>query len=506
MASSSKTQLQGKEANQKMSVVRQQVSTLLGAAMKGELLDLRSFLDDFAAAQLREERSQYGLAEGDASDDDDYPEAHFGRGGGDGKTALPKPSREERLAAFKRDAVRDFRDGNGRTAVHFAATSGREAVAKELLRLVPDAHALADDNGATALVLAAAQSESAQSDALLELLLAAGADVAAADKDGVQALHHAAAGDRVAAIERLVAAGAPLAVATQSGSGAPLHWAAGEGAHRAAAKLAELGAPLDAPNGQGLPPVIMAAAKGTEKSSRCVAALARAGADVGHLLGGGLTVLHVCADLGMLDAVAALVETPTGAACCRRRSDDGKLPVELAAAGGYQDVVRALRPLSFDFGGGGSAATAAPASSASASASASASSSSSSPSPPPAPPVVGDDESPTVEELMRQGEDAAAASEAAEAKAKADAEAAAAAKQANFIENTKPAADEAAAAAALEAKAAGNAAFKANDFAVAAERYTDAIKLDGTGEQPFVFVLREKKTDGRSFALAFSVD
>ena len=68
MASSSKTQLQGKEANQKMSVVRQQVSTLLGAAMKGELLDLRSFLDDFAAAQLREERSQYGLAEGDASE------------------------------------------------------------------------------------------------------------------------------------------------------------------------------------------------------------------------------------------------------------------------------------------------------------------------------------------------------------------------------------------------------------------------------------------------------
>ena len=215
-----KSQVDGEMANETMSKVRQQVSTLLGAAMNGELPALKAFLSDFAAQQLRGEREQYGVAPDDESDDDDYPQGHFGKGS-DGKS-LPKPSKSERLVTLQCEAVRDFRDGNGRSAIHFAAVNNSELVAKELLRLVPDAHSLVDDNGATALILVAAQATSKASDKLIEILLHAGADVAAADKDGVQALHHAAAGNRLHAIELLVAAGAPLEV--QSGSGAPLHF------------------------------------------------------------------------------------------------------------------------------------------------------------------------------------------------------------------------------------------------------------------------------------------
>ena len=51
--------------------------------------------------------------------------------------------------------------------------------------------------------------------------------------------------------------------------------------------------------------LLMAAARG---AGECVALLAAAGADAGHLLGGVGTALHVCADLGLADAVAALVD------------------------------------------------------------------------------------------------------------------------------------------------------------------------------------------------------
>ena len=65
-----KSQVDGEMANETMSKVRQQVSTLLGAARNGELPALKAFLSDFAAQQLRGEREQYGVAPDDESDDD----------------------------------------------------------------------------------------------------------------------------------------------------------------------------------------------------------------------------------------------------------------------------------------------------------------------------------------------------------------------------------------------------------------------------------------------------
>ena len=62
---------------------------------------------------------------------------------------------------------------------------------------------------------------------MTSLLLDAGAEVAAADKDGAQAVHHAAGAGHDGAVARLCAAGAKLDAA--SGAGTPLHWAAGAG-------------------------------------------------------------------------------------------------------------------------------------------------------------------------------------------------------------------------------------------------------------------------------------
>ena len=100
------------------------MAVLLTAAQQGELPDLKSFLDEISTKQLTEERKTFKLEPNDDSDDDDYPQNHF-----NGK----KPSRAQRLIDFKREALRDFKDGNGRTAIHFAVSSnasGCDAVAR----------------------------------------------------------------------------------------------------------------------------------------------------------------------------------------------------------------------------------------------------------------------------------------------------------------------------------------------------------------------------------------
>ena len=75
-------------------------------------------------------------------------------------------------------------------------------------------------------------------------------------REGVQALHHAAAGGQEDVVRLLHGAGAPLG--PQSGAGTPLHWACGEGRASCVALLADLGADLDAANAQGLTPLLMA--------------------------------------------------------------------------------------------------------------------------------------------------------------------------------------------------------------------------------------------------------
>ena len=354
-----------------------------------------------------------------------------------------KPIKADRLRAFKQDALRDFRDGNGRSALHFAATSnaqGCDVVVRAILTVFPAAHELKDDNGATPLILAADAPGPGVAEAMVGTLLAAGADVCAADKDGVQALHHASGGGRTGAIAVLHKGGAPLD-SVSAGSGTPLHWACGEGRLGAVEALVGLGASLDLPNSQGLPPVVFAAARG---SGPCLAALAAAGADCGHVLSGGLTLLHVCADLGLVEGVTALVATPVGKACCARPDDKGQLPVHLAAAAGHEAVVGLLRPFLVEAAG-----------------------------------AAGEAAVPSVAELLEQGKAAAAAEASASSEATTATAAAAAATEA-LVENTKPPASPEDATAAQEAKGRGNAAFAAKDFELAAKCYTEALLLDGT--------------------------
>jgi death-associated protein kinase len=136
------------------------------------------------------------------------------------------------------------------------------------------------------------------------------ADVNAADKSGVSAMHRAAAAGHADMLRLLHEKGGEIDALSESGS--PLHWASGEGESAAVETLLELGAEVGLKNANGLTPLIMAAAASSGES---VAALADAGADVGLILGGNVTVLHMAADLGQLDAVRAILASENGPKC-----------------------------------------------------------------------------------------------------------------------------------------------------------------------------------------------
>lgn len=79
-----------------------------------------------------------------------------------------------------------------------------------------------DDHGLTALALALITGR----ESVAARLASRGADVNAADTQGVAPAHRAAGHGDLRALELLAKHGAELDV--QSGAGAPLHWAAGE--------------------------------------------------------------------------------------------------------------------------------------------------------------------------------------------------------------------------------------------------------------------------------------
>ena len=58
-----------------------------------------------------------------------------------------------------------------------------------------------------------------------------------------------------------------------------------------------------------------------------------------------MTELHVAAELGMDRFVRRLLQTPEGAAACRRLSQ-GRLPVHVAVANGHEGIAEMLLPVS----------------------------------------------------------------------------------------------------------------------------------------------------------------
>jgi ankyrin repeat protein len=122
-----------------------------------------------------------------------------------------------------------------------AAMRGDTARVRQLLKQGADVNA-AQGDGMTALHWAAARGDASQ----VAMLVYAGARLEASTRNGnYTPLHLAARAGRVAAVKALVKAGANANAATSAGGTTPLHFAAGMGSTEAIQTLLDAGVPID---------------------------------------------------------------------------------------------------------------------------------------------------------------------------------------------------------------------------------------------------------------------
>lgn len=162
----------------------------------------------------------------------------------------------EKLPEEEVKKARLLRNEDERTLLHVAAASGRVEVVKRIAEGASDTKGLVnvtDEEGWSPLHSAV----SGGRDAVVEVLLALGADVGAANKGGRTALHYAASKNHVEIAHMLIKSGAK--VNRKDGVGCtPLHRAAGAGHAEMCEVLLEAGAEIEATDRVGQTPLMHA--------------------------------------------------------------------------------------------------------------------------------------------------------------------------------------------------------------------------------------------------------
>jgi ankyrin repeat protein len=329
----------------------------------------------------------------------------------------------------------------GKTLIHIAASSGHVGIVDIILNtctIKSQVVNLADDRGFTPLMNATLS----ESDECMTALIKAGAKINSVTKDGASALHFAAADGSIERMRLLFEAGAD--VKQMSSSGTPLHWAAGKNAVHAVKYLITKRAPIETTAKKSLygtipvtPAILMAAVCRTDDG---VCELIKAGAFVGHIISGNVTLLHVCAENNHINAVDLILKDSEGSKSAIVKSAHGNTPIELAAMHGGKKVVELLLPFSPEAGS-------------------------------------------TVEEVLDKGPGLLKEwEEKREKQEKEDSVFGTIVKETvptHEVESIDPAVDEAAIVKAEEWKGKGNEAFKVGKYEEALAGYTEAIKCQG---------------------------
>ena len=240
----------------------------------------------------------------------------------------------------------DARDADGETPLHWVARGPRRlagahpsvvqaraaAVVEALLRLGGNAHARTGWMGATPLHVAA----EAGADQVVDVLLAAGVSVEAADDAGATAVHWAARADAVESLSALLAAGASVKATTDYGETA-VHWAARADATDTLPVLIAAGASVEATAANGATAVHWAAGA---NAVGALTALLAAQAPVETVAADGETAVHWAARTGAGEALTALAKA--GADMEPRTERWNATPLHVAVDEGGVEGVEAL--------------------------------------------------------------------------------------------------------------------------------------------------------------------
>jgi len=224
-------------------------------------------------------------------------------------TALMAAALGDNLAILNRllaeGALTEPREARyGNTALAIAARHGNIDSLSALLNAGADANAAATRDGLTPLMQASASLDDRAPEVIAELL-AAGAKINVADKEGWTAMHHAAARSTPSAVALLVDAGMDVND-PKTAKGVPaLELAVIGGRTETVAALISFGADVNRPGTQTHTPLMRAARKGREEM---VTLLAGVGAEVNLTASSdGTTALMWAANSGFLGIVRTLL-------------------------------------------------------------------------------------------------------------------------------------------------------------------------------------------------------
>jgi len=214
--------------------------------------------------------------------------------------------------------------------------------ATTLLAAVPDAPAAVPDSSAVAPDSPVADAAQGGDMELVRTLLRGGADVNAAQGDGMTALHWAAMRGDVSMIETLLYAGSNLEATTRLGAYTPLHLASKDGRADAVAALLKGGSKTNARTATGATPLHFSAASG---SVDAVTALLGNGAELDATEGAnGQTPLIFAAAGGRLEAVEVLVAAGADVTIATNVVDfEARAEADGEARGRRQELVAAIR-------------------------------------------------------------------------------------------------------------------------------------------------------------------
>ncbi|GMH37281.1 hypothetical protein BSKO_05154 [Bryopsis sp. KO-2023] len=238
---------------------------------------------------------------------------------------------------FEDSDVREVRDGNGRTALHFAAQFGHRALCLAAIKEFGLDVNSEDTDGLTPLGLACVGGRLETVEALLEN----GAVLTGSEKNEIQPIHHAAAAGNTPIVKLLLDRGADLNA--PSNAGPPLLWTAGAAKSKCLKFLLDRGADPNTKSPEGVTALIMASASGCLAS---VSMLIDRGADATVQVMGGVTALHVTTGAATEDVSLKLAEKLLAAGADPNIADDeAHLPIHAAAMEGHRKVVEHLFPL-----------------------------------------------------------------------------------------------------------------------------------------------------------------
>jgi len=252
------------------------------------------------------------------------------------------------------EVLRDFRDGNNRTVLHFACSSPpKKEVEKDIvsyllnksflpLSAMKSLLSLEDDDGFTPLMLACHNKHGHSLGRIKHLVDIGGpATLSSRSKAGAMPLHYASgSGASRDIIMFLYENGKESLNLLSSKVGSPLHWASGvdssnDYSETIDALLQDCGVDVNILNEKGISSLLLAAASGNDTHAK---KLVENGADRGFILGGNMTVYHIAADLNLFGTLEALLKVDVTDAdkkmttkCLQMKSDKGATPLDLSA-------------------------------------------------------------------------------------------------------------------------------------------------------------------------------